>query len=64
MGTVAWMVIPAIIVALINSWLQFWLKERSDKSKALADVNPATNQPNADEPARFAFCLVRSRFST
>lgn len=48
MSTMAWIAIAAIIVASINSWLQFWLKERSDKNKALANARPATNQPKAD----------------
>jgi hypothetical protein len=48
MNTAAWIAIAAIIVASINSWGQFLLKERSEKKKNLATANPATNQPPAD----------------
>ena len=48
MSTMAWIAIAAMIVTSINSWLQFWLKERSEKNKALAEANPATNQPKLD----------------
>ena len=46
MSAAAWIAIAAIIIASINSWGQFWLKQRSETKKALADASPATNQPN------------------
>jgi hypothetical protein len=45
MNTTAWIAIAAIIIASINTWGPFWLKERSEKKKALASAKPATNQP-------------------
>jgi hypothetical protein len=48
MNTAAWIAIAAIIIPSINSWAQFWLKERSEKKKALDAAKPATNQPTAD----------------
>lgn len=53
MNTMAWIAIAAMIVASINSWLQFWLKQRSEKNKALADAKPATNQPKPVETRPF-----------
>src|SRR5688572_23619341 len=50
MSATIWIAIAAIIVPSINSWAQFWLKERSEKKKALATANPATNQPNITIP--------------
>jgi hypothetical protein len=58
MNTMAWIAIAAIIVASINSWLQFLLKERSEKKKALATANPATNQPSITDADRKALLLI------
>jgi hypothetical protein len=47
MSNPIWIAIAAIIVPFITSWSQFLLKERSEKKRALAAANPATNQPKA-----------------
>lgn len=47
MNATAWIAIAAIIITSINSWGQFWLKQRSETKKALADASPAANQPKA-----------------
>jgi hypothetical protein len=50
MNTPIWIAIATTIATLITSWSQFWLKERSEKKRALAAENPATNQPNMAKP--------------
>ena len=57
MNQMAWIAMAAIIVASINSWAQFWLKERSERKKNLATANPATNQPNITKTERDAVPL-------
>jgi hypothetical protein len=49
MTATAWIAIAATVATLITSWLQFWLKHRSEAKKALDQANPATNQPKADK---------------
>jgi hypothetical protein len=39
-----WIAIAAITTPFATSWLQFWLKQRSENAK-LAIANPATAQP-------------------
>ncbi len=65
MSAIHWIAIAAIITPFITSWLQFWLKQRSDR-KALPTANPATIQPQPNiqrEPnTRFgAFLMGRWR---
>lgn len=40
-----WIAIAAIITPFITSWLQFWLKERSEQAK-LTTASPAALQPS------------------
>lgn len=45
MTAAIWIAIATAIATLVTSWTQFWLKERSEKNKALAAAKPDTNQP-------------------